>query len=129
MEGRQMAAMDALHSIERKGASGGEPIPGWKCADEDVGPLRGVDCNIPHRPRDTRPFESSLALDSVGTPKLSEFAQEQSQDGSRESNLRMGDPLGSSHKQNREGVVELGMWWEPGPKADNIVLGGVEPGI
>ena len=21
-----------------------------KCADEDVGPLRGVDCNIPHHP-------------------------------------------------------------------------------
>ena len=27
-----------------------EPIPGRKCADEDVGPLRGVDCEIPHRP-------------------------------------------------------------------------------
>ena len=27
-----------------------EPIPGWKCVDEDIGPLRGVDCNIPHRP-------------------------------------------------------------------------------
>ena len=25
-----------------------EPIPGRKCADEDVGPLRGVDCDIPH---------------------------------------------------------------------------------
>ena len=27
-----------------------EPIPGRKCADEDVGPLRVVDCEIPHRP-------------------------------------------------------------------------------
>ena len=27
-----------------------EPIPSRKCADEDVGPLRGVDCEIPHRP-------------------------------------------------------------------------------
>ena len=27
-----------------------EPNPGRVCADEDVGPLRGVDCDIPHRP-------------------------------------------------------------------------------
>ena len=27
-----------------------EPISGRKCAGEDVGPLRGVDCEIPHRP-------------------------------------------------------------------------------
>ncbi|KAM2589348.1 hypothetical protein TB1_046283 [Malus domestica] len=27
-----------------------EPIPGRMCANEDVGPLRGMDCNIPHRP-------------------------------------------------------------------------------
>ena len=27
-----------------------EPNPGRGCADEDVGPLRGVDCDIPHRP-------------------------------------------------------------------------------
>ena len=26
-----------------------EPIPSWMCANEDVEPLRGVDCNIPHR--------------------------------------------------------------------------------
>ena len=26
-----------------------EPIPGRKCADKDVGPLRGVDCEISHR--------------------------------------------------------------------------------
>ncbi|CAN6711757.1 unnamed protein product [Malus baccata var. baccata] len=29
----------------------------------------------------TRPFGSSLASGSIGTPKLSEFAREQSQDG------------------------------------------------
>ena len=28
-----------------------EPIPGRKCANEEIGPLRGVDCKIPHRPR------------------------------------------------------------------------------
>ena len=48
----------------------------------------------------TRPFESSLASDSIGTPKLSEIGRIP----------RMGDPLGSStrvssQKQNREGVV------------------------
>ncbi|RXH70374.1 hypothetical protein DVH24_007630 [Malus domestica] len=51
-------------------------LPGWvthwECADKDVGPLKGVDCNIPHRPGDTRRFGSSLALGYVGTPKLSE---------------------------------------------------------
>ena len=26
-----------------------EPILGRKCADEDVGPLRVMDCKIPHR--------------------------------------------------------------------------------
>ena len=29
-----------------------EPIPGRKCVDKDVGPLRGVDCEIPHRPEE-----------------------------------------------------------------------------
>ncbi|RXH89894.1 hypothetical protein DVH24_032251 [Malus domestica] len=74
-----------------------KPIPGLKCVDEDVGPLRGVDCNIPHRPGEwilTRHFESSLA---------SESSQGQSIP-------RIGDPLGSSRlssqKQNREGVAE-----------------------
>ncbi|KAM2024690.1 hypothetical protein TB1_016688 [Malus domestica] len=38
-----------------------KPIPGRKCADEDVRPLPS-----------TRPFGSSLASGSVGTPKLSE---------------------------------------------------------
>ncbi|RXH78005.1 hypothetical protein DVH24_039976 [Malus domestica] len=46
-------------------------------------------------PYSTRPFENSLDLGSIGTPKLSEFG--------------MGDPLGSSRlsfqKQNREGVA------------------------
>ena len=28
----------ALHVVS-------EPVPSWKCADEDVGPLRGVDCD------------------------------------------------------------------------------------
>ncbi|CAN6570635.1 unnamed protein product [Malus baccata var. baccata] len=45
----------------------------------------------------TRPFGSSLVSSSIGTPN------------SRESNPRMGDPLGSSRvsfqKQNRKGVV------------------------
>ncbi|KAM1156070.1 hypothetical protein EV2_027581 [Malus domestica] len=27
-----------------------EPISGLMCADEDVGPLRGMNCKIPHRP-------------------------------------------------------------------------------
>ena len=49
----------------------------------------------------TRPSGSSLASDSIGTLKLSEFVREQSHDN---------DPLGSSRvssqKQNREGVVE-----------------------
>ena len=27
-----------------------EPNPGRECADEDVGPLRRVDCDIPHCP-------------------------------------------------------------------------------
>ncbi|CAN6712939.1 unnamed protein product [Malus baccata var. baccata] len=46
-----------------------------------------------------RPFGSSLASSSIGTPKLT---------SSHESNPMMGNPLGSSHvssqKQNREGV-------------------------
>ncbi|RXH85982.1 hypothetical protein DVH24_017035 [Malus domestica] len=78
-----------------------EPIPSRKCADEDIGPLREVDCNIPHRPGKwilTRPFGSLLASGSVGTPKLSEFTQEQSQDGNK----------------------IMRAWSEP--KADNIVL-------
>ncbi|CAN6571684.1 unnamed protein product [Malus baccata var. baccata] len=51
-------------------------LPRWvthyECVDEDVGPLRRVDCNIPHRPGDTRHFGSSLASGFVGTSKLSE---------------------------------------------------------
>ncbi|CAN6688679.1 unnamed protein product [Malus baccata var. baccata] len=51
-------------------------------------------CTCPP-PYSTRPFRNSLASDSIGISKLSEFG--------------MGDPLGSfrvsSHKQNREGVV------------------------
>ncbi|RXH74715.1 hypothetical protein DVH24_029436 [Malus domestica] len=73
-----------------------EPIPGLKCADDDVGPLREVDCNIPHRPVEwiiTRHFGSSLASGSIGTPKLSDFA-----------------------RKNKTVKV-----WS-GPKADNIVL-------
>ena len=73
-----------------------EPIPGWKCADEDVESLRGVDCKIPHRPGgvhpislicifssllNTRLFGSLLASGSVGTPKLCENGPEHSQDG------------------------------------------------
>ena len=56
---------------------------------------KGVDCEIPHRPTEmgdmpymymptsysTRPFGSSLALGSVGTPKLSVNEPEHSQDG------------------------------------------------
>ncbi|CAN6689612.1 unnamed protein product [Malus baccata var. baccata] len=62
-----------------------EPIPGQKCADEDVGPLRGMDldlvsCIFTSLPS-TRHFGSSLVSDSIGTPKLSEFSREQSQDG------------------------------------------------
>ena len=26
-----------------------KPVPGPKCANEDVGLLRGVDCSVPHR--------------------------------------------------------------------------------
>ncbi|CAN6677357.1 unnamed protein product [Malus baccata var. baccata] len=61
-----------------------EPIPGWKCAYKDVGPLKGVDCNIPYCPNGwnlTRLFGSSLASSSIETPKLSEFVREHSQDG------------------------------------------------
>ncbi|RXI07381.1 hypothetical protein DVH24_026517, partial [Malus domestica] len=60
-----------------------EPILGRKCADEDVGPLRGVDCNIPLLLGEwilTKLFGSSLASGSIGTPKLSEFGREHSQD-------------------------------------------------
>ena len=71
-----------------------EPIPGRKCAEEDVGPLRGwiVRSHIAQRNGSSmpymymltsfskRPFGSSLALGSVGTPKLSENGPEHSQD-------------------------------------------------
>ncbi|KAM2185812.1 hypothetical protein ACFX1Q_030769 [Malus domestica] len=64
---------------------------GRMCADEDVGPLRGVDFNIPHRLGKwilyalyvysylflARGLLGVLALGSIGTPKLSEFAQKQ----------------------------------------------------
>ncbi|RXH93620.1 hypothetical protein DVH24_014196 [Malus domestica] len=53
-----------------------EPIPSRKCADEDVGPLRRVDCWIPHRLGEwilTRSYGSSLASSSIGTLKLSEI--------------------------------------------------------
>ncbi|RXH84535.1 hypothetical protein DVH24_023288 [Malus domestica] len=59
-------------------------IPGRKCANEDVRPLREVDCNIPHHLGVwifTRLFGKSLALGSIGTSKLSEFRREQSNDG------------------------------------------------
>ncbi|RXH86855.1 hypothetical protein DVH24_022128 [Malus domestica] len=46
----------------------------------------------------TRPFGISQASSSIGTPKLSEFAREQSQDGNK--------------------IVRV----RSGPKADNIVL-------
>ncbi|RXH99034.1 hypothetical protein DVH24_011359 [Malus domestica] len=47
--------------------------------------LRDVDrvsfiCIFPSLPS-TRPFGRSLALEFIGTPKLSEFKREQSQDG------------------------------------------------
>ncbi|RXH98358.1 hypothetical protein DVH24_010683 [Malus domestica] len=42
-----------------------------------------------------RPFKSSLASDSIGTSKLSEFVREQFHDGSRV----------SYQKQNRKSVV------------------------
>ncbi|CAN6685543.1 unnamed protein product [Malus baccata var. baccata] len=56
-----------------------EPIPGRMCADEDVGALREVDCNIPHCPG--KWIMSSLVSGSIGTSKLSEFTREQSHDG------------------------------------------------
>ena len=77
-----------------------EPVPSRKCADEDVGPLRGVDCDDlsgwvrdtgnylvynPTSPRwlrkglkekrflsiKTEAFSERLAKGFVGTPKLS----------------------------------------------------------
>ncbi|CAN6573242.1 unnamed protein product [Malus baccata var. baccata] len=78
-----------------------EPILDRTCADEDVMPLRGVDCNIPHRQGDwifTRPFGSLLTSGSIGTPKLSQFGRGQSHDGNK--------------------IMRV---WS-GPKADNIVL-------
>ncbi|BBH07029.1 cyclic nucleotide gated channel 1, partial [Prunus dulcis] len=46
-----------------------------ECADEDVGSLRGVDCEIPHRPnREGREaFWELTGFGFVGTPKLSEL--------------------------------------------------------
>ncbi|RXH97294.1 hypothetical protein DVH24_035962 [Malus domestica] len=69
---------------------------------------RGVDhlflkCTYPP-PYSTRPFRSSLASGSVGTPKLSKIGREPSQDGNK----------------------TVKAWL--GPKADNIVLGRVESG-
>ncbi|KAI5310997.1 hypothetical protein L3X38_026286 [Prunus dulcis] len=40
----------------------------------------GVMCLICPPPSNLRPFGSSMASDSMGTPKLSEFGLEQSQD-------------------------------------------------
>ena len=72
-----------------------EPIPGRKCADKDVGPLRGwivrshivqgSGSSMPYMYMpttfSTRHFGSSLASSSVGTPKLSENGPEHSLDG------------------------------------------------
>ncbi|KAM1523564.1 hypothetical protein TB1_012932 [Malus domestica] len=80
-----------------------EPILGRKCADEDVGPLRGGGFLDPKSPRGVdlvsliciflslpsmRLFGSSLPSSSIETLKLSEFGREQAQ---------VGDPLRSSH--------------------------------
>ena len=87
-----------------------EPIPSWKCADEDIEPLRGVDCDdlsgqvqgtssyLVYNPTSpgwlrkglkgkrlpsikTKAFSEHLAKGFVGTPKLSVLLWEQSQDG------------------------------------------------
>ncbi|RXH68893.1 hypothetical protein DVH24_031226 [Malus domestica] len=51
------------------------------CANENAG--EGVMCLICtcSPPYSTRYFGNSLVSDSIGTPKLSEFGREQSQDG------------------------------------------------
>ena len=87
-----------------------EPVPSRKCADEDIRPLRGVDCdNLSGRVRGTgsylvsnptspgwwrkglkgkrlpfiitEAFSEHLAKGFVGTPKLSVLQWEQFQDG------------------------------------------------
>ncbi|KAM2785981.1 hypothetical protein PS2_006923 [Malus domestica] len=91
-----------------------KPIPGWKCADED--------------------HEAFWELTGFGFHRNSEVKRENGQ-----SIPSMGDPVGSSarvssQKQNYEGVlgaqsrqylcygrVELGMWWEPELRCDNLV--------
>ena len=94
-----------------------EPIPGRKCADEDVGPLRGwiVRSHIAQGSGSCKPYmyipistkhEAFWELTGFGFGRNSEVKRVQGQ-----SIPRMGEPLRSStrvssHKQNREGVVE-----------------------
>ena len=66
-----------------------EPIPGRKCADEDAGPLREVDCKIPHRPGGVDHVSHICIFSSL--PSTRSFG----------SSLASG-----SQKQNREGVAE-----------------------
>ena len=79
----------------------------------------------------TRPFWSSLASDSIGTPKLSEFVREQSHDGwptgkfywrkFPETKL-WGRGWGPKRTISCYGGVELGMWWGPGRGCDNVPI-------
>ena len=80
-------------------------------------------------PYSMRHFGSSLASDSIGTLKLSEFAREQSHDGWSTGKFSCEfpktKPLGHGRGPKRTiscyGGVELGMWWGPGSGCDNLV--------
>ena len=92
--------------------------------------LRGVDlviliCIFSSLPS-TRPFGSSLASGSVGTPKLSEFTREQSHDGWPAGKFSYEfpetKPWGRGRGPHRTiscyGGVVPGMWWGPGRGCD-----------